>query len=118
VTGSNDAAGAQIVRLRPERASEAGAVLSRSHAEYPSFRHLSPEPARRARALEATFTGIARDAGRLGAAYAALTDDGAVLGVAIWLAPGRYPWGTRRQLRGAGWMLKVLRAAPGSFEHS
>jgi GNAT superfamily N-acetyltransferase len=115
VTAGNDTAGARIVRLPPERASAAGAVLSRSHADYPSFRHLFPEPARRARALEAMFTGIARDAGRLGSAYAAVTDDAAVLGVAIWLAPGSYPWSARRQLRGAGWMLRVLRAAPGSF---
>ncbi len=57
----------------------------------------------------------ASPAARLGSAYAAVTDDGAVLGVAIWLPPGRYPWSVRRQLRGAGWMLRVLRAAPGSF---
>jgi GNAT superfamily N-acetyltransferase len=61
------------------------------------------------------FTGIARDAARLGSAYAAVIDDGAVQAVAIWLAPGRFPWSAWRQLRGAGWMLAVLRAAPGSF---
>ena len=60
------------------------------------------------------FTGVARDAARLGSAYAAIDDD-AVHGVAIWLAPGRFPWSAWRQLRGAGWMLGVLRAAPGSF---
>jgi GNAT superfamily N-acetyltransferase len=61
------------------------------------------------------FTGVARDAARLGSAYAAVTDEPAVYGVAIWLAPGRFPWSESRQLRGAGWMLKVLLAAPGSF---
>src|SRR5262245_7149607 len=103
--------GAQIVLLRPQRASEPGAVLSRCHADYPSVLHAFPEAARRPRVRQATFTGIARDAARLGSAYAALADDGGVLGVAIWLAPGRYPWGTWRQLRGAGWMLKILHAA-------
>jgi GNAT superfamily N-acetyltransferase len=105
----------RIVLLAPERAREAGAILARSHADYPSFRHLFPERARRARALPAMFTGVARDAARLGSAYAAVGDDGAVLATAIWLAPGRYPWSASRQLRGAGWMLRVLRADPGSF---
>jgi ribosomal protein S18 acetylase RimI-like enzyme len=106
---------AHIVPLSSRQAASAGAVLSRSHAEYPTFRHLFPERARRARALQAMFTGVGRDAARLGSAYAAVTDDGAVFGVAIWLAPGRYPWSVWRQLRGAGWMFRVLRAAPGSF---
>ena len=115
LTGSSDAAATRIVLLRPERASAAGAVLARSHADYPSFNHLFPEPARRARALKAMFTGITRDAARLESAYAAIAADDSVLGVAVWLAPGRYPWSAWRQLRGAGWMLRVLRAAPSSF---
>jgi GNAT superfamily N-acetyltransferase len=61
------------------------------------------------------FTGVARDAARLGSAYVAVSDDDAVLAAAIWLAPGRYPWSASRQLRGAGWMLRVLRADPSSF---
>jgi ribosomal protein S18 acetylase RimI-like enzyme len=111
--GSGIAAG--IILLPPERASEAGATLARSHADYPSFRHLFPDRARRARALQAMFTGVARDSARLGSAYAAVTDDDAVLGVAIWLAPGTFPWSAWRQLRGAAWMLAVLRAEPRSF---
>jgi ribosomal protein S18 acetylase RimI-like enzyme len=114
-TGSNGAAAVRVVLLAPGDASAAGAVLARSHADYPSFRHLFPEPARRTRALEAMFTGIARDAARLGSAYAAVSDDGTVQGVAIWLAPGRFPWSGWRQVRGASWMLAVLRSAPGSF---
>jgi hypothetical protein len=107
---------AHIVALSSRQAASAGAVLSRSHAEYPSFRHLFPERARRARALQAMFTGESV-ATRRGSAYAAVTDDGAVFGVAIWLAPGRYPWSVWRQLRGAGWMFRVLRAARVRFEH-
>jgi GNAT superfamily N-acetyltransferase len=114
-TGGRGAPTARIVLLEPRDASSAGAVLARSHADYPSFRHLFPEPARRARALKSMFTGIARDAARLDSVYAAVTDDAAVHGVAIWLAPGRFPWSVWRQLRGAVWMLRVLRAAPGSF---
>jgi GNAT superfamily N-acetyltransferase len=104
-----------IAVLRPDRATEAGAVLARSHVDYPSFRHLFPDPTRRPRALLAMFAGVARDAARLGSAYAAVTDDDAVVGVAIWLAPRRFPWSAWRQLRGAGWMVAVLRADPSSF---
>jgi ribosomal protein S18 acetylase RimI-like enzyme len=111
----NDAVPSRTVVLSPRQAIAAGAILARSHADYPSFRHLFPDPRRRARALAAIFTGVARDAARLGSAYGALGGDGELHGVAIWLAPGRYPWSAVRQLRGAGWMLAVLRADPGSF---
>jgi GNAT superfamily N-acetyltransferase len=104
-----------IAVLSPSQATAAGAVLARSHADYPSFRHLFPDPARRARALAPMFSGVARDAARLGSAYGAIGEKGELYGVAIWLAPGRYPWSAWRQVRGAGWMLSVLRADPGSF---
>jgi ribosomal protein S18 acetylase RimI-like enzyme len=105
----------RIVLLPPKRAGEAGVILAHSHADYPSFRHLFPQRARRARALQAMFTGVARDAARLGSAYGAVGDDDGVIAAAIWLAPGRFPWSASRQLRGAGWMLRVLRADPRSF---
>jgi ribosomal protein S18 acetylase RimI-like enzyme len=105
----------RIAALSARQARAAGAILARSHADYPSFRYLFPDPERRARALAATFTGIARDAARLGSAYGAVGDEGELHGVAIWLAPGRFPWSAWRQLRGAGWMLSVLRADPTSF---
>jgi GNAT superfamily N-acetyltransferase len=105
----------QIAPLSRRQAASAGALLAHSHADYPSFRHRFPDTARRARALVAVFTGAARDAARLGSACAALGDDGNLYGVAIWLAPGRFPWSASRQARGAPWMLSVLRADPGSF---
>jgi ribosomal protein S18 acetylase RimI-like enzyme len=112
---TSDAVTFEIDVLSSRRARDAGAVLARSHADYPSFRHLFPDRARRARALKALFTGIARDAARLGSAYGAIGADGEVRGVALWLAPGRFPWSAWRQMRGACWMLAVLRASPGSF---
>jgi GNAT superfamily N-acetyltransferase len=105
----------RIAGLSPSQADAAGAVLARSHADYPSFRHLFPAPERRARALVAMFTGVARDAARLGTAYGAFGEQGGLYGVAVWLAPGRFPWSAWRQLRGAGWMLAVLRADARSF---
>jgi GNAT superfamily N-acetyltransferase len=112
---NRDAVAARAIVLAPGQAKAAGAVLARSHADYPSFRHLFPNSRRRARALVAMFSGVARDAARLGSAYGAVGGDGELSGVAIWLAPGRYPWSAWRQLRGSGWMLSVLRADPGSF---
>jgi ribosomal protein S18 acetylase RimI-like enzyme len=112
---NRDAAPPQIVLLSRGQAEAAGAILARSHADYPSFRHLFPDDQRRARALQAVFTGIARDAARLRSAYGAVGSDGELRGVALWLAPGEFPWSALRQLRGAGWMLSVLRADPGSF---
>jgi GNAT superfamily N-acetyltransferase len=104
-----------IELLVPKQAAAAGRVLSRSHVDYPSFRDLFPDPARRARVLSALFTGIVRDAAQLGSAYGAMESDGEVNGVALWLAPGKFPWSPVRQLRGAGWMLSVLLADPRSF---
>jgi ribosomal protein S18 acetylase RimI-like enzyme len=115
LTSGSTRIAARTALLPPERASEAGAILARSHADYPSFRHLFPERGRRVRALQAMFTGVARDSARLGSAYGAVSDDGSLLGVAIWLAPGRFPWNAWRQLRGTAWMLAVLRAQPSSF---
>ena len=111
----SDAAPPRIVLLAPRQAKAAGAILARSHADYPSFRHLYPDAERRARVLAAVFSGIARDAARLGSAYGALGGDAELRGVAIWLAPGRFPWSPSRQLRGTGWMLSVLRTDPRSF---
>jgi ribosomal protein S18 acetylase RimI-like enzyme len=61
------------------------------------------------------FSGVARDAMRFRSVYVAETADGDVYGVAIWLPPGRFPWSAWRQLRGTGWLLGVLVAAPRSF---
>ena len=83
----SDAASIRIVRLAPEQAKLAGAILARSHADYPSFRHLFPDAERRARVLPAVFSGVARDAARLGSTCTVLDGDAGLRGVAIWLAP-------------------------------
>jgi hypothetical protein len=105
----------RIVQLRRDQLPAVGEVLSQSHAEYPAFRHTFPDPRRRRRALRRMFNGIVRDALRFRSVYAAETPDGHVQAVAIWLPPGRFPWSAWRQLRGAGWLLGVLLAAPRSF---
>jgi GNAT superfamily N-acetyltransferase len=115
MSANRDAAQARIVLISPGQAETAGSILARSHADYPSFRHLFPDDERRPRALRALFTGVARDAAQLGSAYGTMGPDGELHGVALWLAPGRFPWSAVRQFRGAAWMLSVLRAYPGSF---
>jgi GNAT superfamily N-acetyltransferase len=115
MSANRQAAPPRIVLISPGQAETAGSILASSHADYPSFRHLFPDDQRRARALRALFTGAARDAARLRSAYGALGSDGDLSGIALWLAPGKFPWSTLRQLRGAAWMLSVLRAYPGSF---
>ena len=115
MSANRQAAPPRVVLISPGQAETAGSILARSHADYPSFRHLFPDDQRRARALRALFTGAARDAARLGSAYGALGSDGNLSGIALWLAPGNFPWSALRQLRGAAWMLSVLRAYPSSF---
>jgi hypothetical protein len=105
---------ALVAPLGAGQAAAVAAVLQASHADYPSFRHLVADPARRRRLLGATFTAVARDALPFGAVYGA-TEGGRLLGAAVWLPPGRFPWSPARQLRGAPWFLAALRAAPRSF---
>ena len=115
MSANRQAAPPRVVLISPGQAETAGSILARSHADYPSFRHLFPDDQRRARALRALFTGVARDAARLGSAYGTFGSDGNLSGIALWLAPGNFPWSALRQLRGAAWMLSVLRAYPSSF---
>lgn len=104
----------QIGPLRRERLRAAGEVFVASHGEYPPFRHVFPDPVRRARALRAFFTMTIRDALTAGHVDAAVEGD-RVLGVAVWLPPGAFPWSPWRQFRSAPGLLKVLVAAPRSF---
>ncbi|MPZ15818.1 MAG: GNAT family N-acetyltransferase [Chloroflexi bacterium] len=104
----------QISPLPRSRVDEAGEVLARSFHDALSFRHVFPDPGQRTRALRPFFCAAVADALPYGGVYAALADD-RVIGVAIWLPPGRYPLGTGRKLRFLPSLLKVWTAAPGSF---
>lgn len=104
----------QIIPLRAAQLPAVGGVFAGSHADYPPFRHLFPDPAQRAKVLHRFFTATVRDALAFGAVEGAVAD-GRLLGVAVWLPPGAFPWSGRRKLRSAPTMLTVLRAAPRSF---
>ena len=92
----------------------ATAVLAASHADYPAFCHVWPDPAIRRRALLPFLWSSVSDAAALGAGTVARDGDG-VLAVALWLPPGAFPWSSARKLRAAPALLRTALAAPRSF---
>ena len=92
----------------------AAAALAESHADYPSFRDVFPDSARRRRALAPFFAATVRDAMRSGVVDGVMVGSHA-LAVAVWLPPGAFPWSTRRKLRAMPYFLRVLATFPGPF---
>jgi ribosomal protein S18 acetylase RimI-like enzyme len=92
----------------------AAAAISAGHAEYPSFRHLFPQPTRRARALRAFFEVTVRDAIPFGSVLAT-GEGGRVDAIAVWLPPGAFPWSASRKLRATPSLARVLLADPRAF---
>ncbi len=104
----------RIDRLRPTQAAQAGDLLTASHAEYPSFRHLFPDSATRHRVLRLFMTAAAGDATAHGRALVAHDDHG-LLGVALWMPPGSYPLSLGRKLRMTPALLRVALVARSAF---
>ena len=103
------------LRIEAAGAASAGAaasVLCRSHAEYPAFRHLFPDPVRRRRVLRPFLTATARDAARHGRLDVARVGD-RVVGAALWMPPGAWPASPRRKLRMTPALTVALLAAAG-----
>lgn len=105
---------ASIGVLDPSDAAQAGELLATSHGEYPTFRHLFPDPVRRRRALRPFMTATARDAALFGRCFVA-RDDQAMLGVALWMPPGTFPLTAMRKARMTPALLRVALAAPRAF---
>jgi len=111
----NESAAEPSVGVLPSGLEWAAAgALAASHADYPSFRRVFPNPARRGRALRPFFAATVRDAMRFGVVRAALTGS-KVLTVAVWLPPGAFPWTARRKLTAMPYLLRVLAADPRHF---
>lgn len=108
------AASVRVIPLSGNRLDSAREVFASSHADYPAWRHVFPDPRQRQRALRVFFAATVRDALPFGAVDAAVAND-QVLGIAVWLPPGRFPWSVSRKLRAAPAMLGVLGAAPARF---
>lgn len=103
---------ATVIRpLRPAEAGMVGDVLADSHADYPSFAHLFPDPERRRRILRTFFAGAARDAVPFGAVDGAWAGS-RMLAIAVWLPPGRFPWSAARKVRATPTFLSVAWRAP------
>lgn len=102
-----------IRALTREESPIAGDVIADSHGEYPSFTHLFPNPTQRSRVLKRLMTGAARDAQAFGTVKAA-SEEGRILGVAIWLPPGRFPWSSWRKAKAAGTFAPLLWQTRGS----
>ncbi len=106
--------GTRIEVLGPPQIEAAAAALVRSHADYPAFRHVFPDPATRERALHPFFAATVRDALSFGEVLGAL-DGTTVLAVAVWLPPAAFPWSVGRKLRSLPAFMRVLAADPRSF---
>jgi GNAT superfamily N-acetyltransferase len=91
-------AGVTVDPLLVGDAPAAGGLLAASHGEYPAFRRLLPDPAVRARVLRPFMAVSARDAARYGRPLAARVD-GRLVGVALWMPPGRFPLSPLRKAR-------------------
>lgn len=90
------------------------AAIAAGHADYPTFRHLFPDPRRRARALRAFFSATVRDAIPLGSALS-VSDGPTAVATAVWLPPGGFPWSARRKLVATPALTQVLIADPRAF---
>jgi ribosomal protein S18 acetylase RimI-like enzyme len=104
----------RVEKLRPDGIDRAAELLSRSFETTPDYTHMFPDPYTRRDALRGFMRAPVRDSQAEGNCWVA-TDGPAMLGVAAWQAPGRYPWSLGRNLRALPTMLSVLRHAPGSF---
>lgn len=104
----------QVAQLRGEDTAAAGELLAASHADYPAFAQLFPDPAVRQRVLRAFLTATAADAASRGGALLARDSD-RVLGVAMWMPPGTFPLTLLRKARMAPALLRTALAAPHRF---
>jgi GNAT superfamily N-acetyltransferase len=101
-----------VLRRGQERAG--AAAIAAGHADYPAFRHLFPDPRRRAKVLPIFFEATVRDAIPHGSVLA-VADGERVDATAVWLPPGRFPWTAGRKLRATPAFLRVMAAAPRAF---
>lgn len=105
---------ATVRPLRRGDLAETTAVLCASHADYPAFGHLWPNPAVRARALAPFLRASTADAAALQASAVAGDEEGMVA-VALWLPPGAFPWSPARKARATPALARTALAAPRAF---
>ena len=86
-----------VSSLQRSEAGSAASVLGAALHNDPGWTHVIPDPRHRARALHVLLGVAVHDALRFGRPMAARRD-GVLLGVAVWLPPGRYPMSVTRKL--------------------
>jgi ribosomal protein S18 acetylase RimI-like enzyme len=101
-----------VLQRGQERAG--AAAIAAGHADYPAFRHLFPDPRRRAKVLPVFFEATVRDAIPYGSVLA-VTDGERVDATAVWLPPGQFPWTAGRKLRAMPAFIRIMAAAPRAF---
>ena len=100
--------------LQPGQHQAGAAAIAAGHADYPTFRHVFPNPQRRARALQAFFTATVRDGIPFASALGVWRGP-VVAAIAVWLPPGDSRWSTRRKLAATFDFVRVLAADPRAF---
>lgn len=101
----------EVVDLDRSRFRAAAVVLARSFTDDPVSVYAFPNPRRRRPALRAYMRGAMADAAAAGLVHVAV-ESGRVLGVAAWMAPGRWHPSTGRILRQVPSLLQALVLSP------
>lgn len=104
----------EVMRLEPRHTASATAVLLASHADYPSFRAVWPDPVVRRRALQPFLRSSVADSARLRVGSVGWSET-RPMAVALWLPPGGFPWPLRRKVRAVPYLLRTALAGPSSF---
>lgn len=97
-----------IDRIQRSEQPAAIVALARAFHDDPLFNFLVPDPLSQARAMLTFIGSRVADAAPLGEVWVA-RNDASIAGVAVWLPPGAYPRGARRELAN---YLRDLRSIP------
>lgn len=101
-----------LLTLGPAHVAAAGRLCEDAFVDYRLVTALFPgDEAARRRVIRPLYTAIVADCTRHGVVHG-VVDDGRIVGVAAWLAPGAYPRGWLRDLRDLPGMLAALRHFP------
>lgn len=103
-----------VERLTVGQALAAGELLTASHANYPAFRYLFPDPEVRPRVLRPFMTATVRDAARHGHGLGAF-DGKELVGVALWMPPGTFPLTPVRKALMAPVLMRTIVPAGSAF---
>lgn len=101
------------IRLcRREEIDLAAVVLAGSLHDDPAYRRIFPDDETRAHSLQSFLRGPVAEATRRGTCWVATDPD--IVGAAVWVEPGGYPWSWSKQARMVGSLLGVLVKSPSS----